>query len=116
MGVCFSACEPRPRPSTPTEPYYFTSNPWDRKLPQRENPDALPRYYRDKFAREAINRRGKARLKREAGLTVGLEESRVVQASTKSSGADAGPKHPRKPACLVQCSDLEFDDRPEAVI
>lgn len=114
MGVCFSACEPRPRPGTPTEPYYFTSDPWDRKLPQRENPDASPKYYRDKIARESINRKKKARLKLQTALEAGGEELRAVQASAQPSKADAGPKAPQKSTGSVQHG--EFDDRPEAVI
>lgn len=113
MGVCFSICEPRSRPSTSAEPY-FTSNPWDRKLPERENPDALPRYYRDKVAREAINRRKKARLKRQAAaLKAEGKNPREEQANVQPGGADMGlPKltHP------VQFTEFELDDRPEGVV
>lgn len=105
MGVCFSVCEPRSRPGTSTEPCFFTSNPWDRKLPERENPDALPKYYRDKVTREAINRRKKARLKREA---VALKAGRNLP-----SEAAAGLKLPPK---AVQFGEFELDDRPEGVV
>lgn len=109
MGVCFSVCEPRRRPGTPTEPY-FTSDPWDRKLPARENPDGVPKYYRDKVAREAINRRKKTRSKREAA-----EEEEEVLASVQPSGADAGPETPPKTTGKVLFGEVELDERPEAV-